>query len=90
MNSDLIGLKTETNETLKTIYERRSVRKYKDQAVDKDVIEQVLSAGRMAPSAHNTQAWKFYILTKKKPLNHFPKKLLKERSKIFSKVAPNK
>lgn len=88
MNSDLIGLKTETNETLKTIYERRSVRKYKDQAVDKDFIEQVLSAGRMAPSAHNTQAWKFYILTKKETIKSFSKEITKRAIKDFLKGGP--
>ena len=44
-------------ETGKTIYERRAVRRYKDKPVDRKLIEQVLDAGRMAPSAMNKQPW---------------------------------
>jgi nitroreductase len=51
------------NEVLKTIYERRAVRQYKDQRVDKATIEKIIDAGRMAPSAMNRQLWKFYVLT---------------------------
>jgi len=39
------------NDVLKTIVERRAVRKYKDQTVSKELIEQVLETGKMAPSA---------------------------------------
>ena len=45
------------NETLKTIYERRAVRAYQDKSVSKEIIEQLLDAGRMAPSAINKQPW---------------------------------
>jgi nitroreductase len=51
------------NETLETIYSRRSVRKYTDQKVDRKIIEDILEAGRIAPSAINMQPWKFYVLT---------------------------
>jgi nitroreductase len=53
------------NETLQTIYQRRAIRKYRHEAVDKVLIEQVIDAGRMAPSAINKQPWKFYVLTRK-------------------------
>jgi nitroreductase len=59
------------NAILKTIYERRSVRKYKDKAVEKIIIEQLLDAGRMAPSAINKQPWKFYVLTNKEDIKAF-------------------
>jgi nitroreductase len=36
------------NEVIKTIFERRAVRKYKDKPVSKEIIEQLLNAGRMA------------------------------------------
>jgi nitroreductase len=49
---------------------RRSVRSYKDQAVENDKIEKVLEAGRLSPSANNRQEWKFIVVknaeTKKK------------------------
>ena len=53
------------NEVLKIIYARRAVRKYNDKPLDRKIIEELLDAGRMAPSAINKQPWKFYILTKK-------------------------
>jgi nitroreductase len=56
---------TQVNETLETIYQRRSIRKYKNESVSRDLIEQVIDAGRMAPSAINMQEWKFYVLTNK-------------------------
>ncbi len=59
------------NDTLKTIYERRAVRKFKDKSVQKEIIEQLIDAGRMAPSAINMQPWKFYVLTKKEDIHEF-------------------
>ena len=53
------------NEALQTIYQRRAVRKYTNKPVAKELIEQIIDAGRMAPSAINKQPWRFYVLTKK-------------------------
>lgn len=44
------------------IYNRRSVRKYSDKNVPREMIEQVIDAGRMAPSAKNRQPWKYIVL----------------------------
>lgn len=73
------------NEVLKTIYERRAVRKYKDDPVDRTLIEQLLEAGRMAPSAINKQPWKFYVLTKKDDIAEFSKAIAKASTKVFLK-----
>lgn len=59
------------NEILKTIYTRRAVRKYTPQAVSPELIEQIIDAGRMAPSAINMQPWKFYVLTNKDTIRTF-------------------
>lgn len=61
------------NETLQTIYKRRSVRKYKDIPVNHIILKQVLDAGRMAPSAINRQPWKFYLLTDQDQIRFFSK-----------------
>jgi nitroreductase len=63
------------NEVLKHIFERRAVRKYKHMSVDKDVIEMLLDAGRMAPSAMNRQPWKFYVLSDRKKIKAFSKEI---------------
>lgn len=61
------------NAVMSTMYNRRAVRKYKDKEVDRTIIEQILDAGRMAPSAINTQPWKFYILTNKDQIAAYSK-----------------
>jgi nitroreductase len=42
---------------------RRSIRKYKDAPVEREKIEQVLDAARLAPSWKNFQCWRFLVLT---------------------------
>jgi len=42
---------------------RRSVRKYKPEAVPADLVRQILEAGTWAPSAKNGQQWRFTVLT---------------------------
>ena len=44
------------------IKKRRSVRKYLPQMVPRDVVLEVLVAAGWAPSAHNSQPWRFIIL----------------------------
>lgn len=48
--------------TLDAIKTRRSVRKFKEDAIPKEILEEVLDAARWAPSAHNSQPWKFIIV----------------------------
>lgn len=62
-------------ETGKTIYERRAVRKYRDKPISRDLIEQLLDAGRMAPSAMNKQPWHFYVLTDKDTIQSFSREI---------------
>ncbi len=65
------------NEVLKTIYARRAVRKFKDQLVERAMIEKIIDAGKMAPSALNLQPWQFYVLTNKEMIHHFSGKISK-------------
>lgn len=46
-------------EAMKT---RRSIRKYKSQMVDDDLINKIFQMVRHAPSAHNAQPWKFVVV----------------------------
>lgn len=43
--------------------DRRSIRKYKDTPVEREKIEQILDAARLAPSWKNLQCWRFLVLT---------------------------
>jgi len=47
---------------LEAIKKRRSVRSYQDKEIPEDVLQQVLEAGRLAPSANNKQHWKFIVV----------------------------
>lgn len=78
------------NEVIKTIYERRAVRKYTDQAVSKEIIEKVLDAGRMAPSAINRQPWKFYIVTSKEDIELFSGEIVKAGMKSITEMSLKK
>lgn len=85
------GIKTETikdNETIKTIFTRRAVRKYKDLPISRVIIEKILNAGRMAPSAMNKQPWCFYILTNKETIKAFSKEIIKIGMKKMIKAGP--
>ncbi len=42
---------------------RRSIRRYTDQLVPSDLIDQLLEAATWAPSAHNRQPWRFAVIT---------------------------
>ena len=47
---------------LQAIKERRSIRKYSEEPISEDQLNQILEAGRWAPSRGNSQPWKFIVL----------------------------
>jgi nitroreductase len=49
-------------EFLELIISRQSDRKYSDRQIEKDKLDRIIEAGRMAPSACNAQPWKFIIV----------------------------
>ena len=57
-----IPLSAKTNAVLKAIYERRAVRKFKKDPITAEQTEEILNAGRMAPSAINKQPWMFHVV----------------------------
>jgi len=46
-----------------TLRSRRSVRRYRAEAVPLDLLAKVVEAGRLAPTAANLQAWEFIVVT---------------------------
>ncbi len=46
-----------------TITGRRSVRRFSDRPVPRDLVEHILEAARWAPSPHGRQPWRFAVLT---------------------------
>jgi nitroreductase/NAD-dependent dihydropyrimidine dehydrogenase PreA subunit len=55
----------ELTETEKVIYNRRSIRLYKNKPVPAELVHRVIEAGRFAPSAGNNQPWKFIVIRNK-------------------------
>jgi nitroreductase len=50
------------NETLATIARRRSVRVFDGRPVSPSLVEKLIEAANQAPSAHNSQSWRFIVL----------------------------
>ena len=48
-------------EFMELITERRSVRAYKEQAVDRSLIDEVIRAAQLAPSWKNSQTGRYYV-----------------------------
>jgi len=48
---------------LQVLRERRSVRKYTDQEVDRETLQTIVDCGRLAPTARNEQPWEFVVVT---------------------------
>lgn len=55
-----------SNETLKTIRNRRSIRTFTKEPVSDELITLLLQAANDAPSAHNKQSWRFIVVRGKK------------------------
>lgn len=47
---------------LKTIKTRRSIRQFQRKEIPLSAIEEILEAGRLAPTANNLQPWKFVVV----------------------------
>lgn len=65
----------------KLFLERKSVRSFSNKKVNKETIDELLNAARLAPSAVNYQPWRFFICTtndiKQRIVESYPRKWLK-------------
>lgn len=48
------------------IQQRRSIRKFRDEPVPTEIVNELLEAARLAPSASNRQPWRFIVVTDQK------------------------
>jgi nitroreductase len=53
---------TDGKTILDLIISRQSDRKYSDKTIEKEKLDRIVEAGRMAPSACNAQPWKFIVV----------------------------
>ncbi len=55
-------------DVFEAIYNRRSIRKYKDRDVPQELVRELLGAAMMAPSAGNAQPWQFVVVNDREKL----------------------
>ena len=71
-------------ELKEAIFNRRSVRKYQDKPVPKDLLREILAGACMAPSGINLQPWYFLALTNENDREKF----LKHMNESFQRFKP--
>ena len=50
-------------DTLQAIKSRVSIRTYKNRAIPKHILEDIVDCGRLAPTGYNHQPWIFLVVT---------------------------
>jgi nitroreductase len=53
------------DQLMQLVQKRRSIRRFKSDPLDKDLINKILEVARWAPSGFSTQPWEFVVLTEK-------------------------
>jgi nitroreductase len=66
---------------------RQSVRKYSNKPIEKEKIDEIIEACRIAPSASNSQPWKLIIVDQKNLKNEVAKATF-NKAVSFNKFAP--
>lgn len=59
-------------EVMEAIRTRRSIRKFSDKPVPAEMIDSIIKAAMLAPSAGNQQPWHFIVATKREKLDQVP------------------
>ena len=50
-------------DSLENLKIRRSIREYSDKEISKDILEEIVDAGRFSATARNVQPWEFIVIT---------------------------
>ncbi len=71
-------------DVIEAIKKRRSIRKYKDTPVSEEIINELLEAARLAPSAYNSQPCKFMVITDREIFKKFKEEEVFTKEFIYS------
>ncbi len=71
---------------MQLLRERRSVRQYKDDPLPGEVIEQIINAGRYAPTGINSQRVHYIVLTSPDKIAELSKTILDFNAKFFKQL----
>lgn len=61
------------NEVTKVLCERRSIRKFKDESIPKEILEEILKCGCYAPSGKNMQSAKIVVVENREKIEKIAK-----------------
>jgi nitroreductase len=70
---------------LDIIRKRYSCRAYQDKPIEKEKLDKIFEAARLAPSAKNTQDWRFVVVTDKEKRHQIAKAT--NKPEVFEKAA---
>lgn len=56
------------NPVMQTIFTRRSIRKFTEKTIPKEILDMIVQAGYYAPTGHNMQTWRFTVLTSRESI----------------------
>jgi nitroreductase len=68
------------------IYKRHSIRKFKDEVVPMEDLEEIIKAALHAPSGKNVQNWHFVIIRNKEKINEIAKVVEDKNAEITAKI----
>jgi len=72
-----------SKQIINVIKERRSVRKFTEDPIEKDILEEIILAGRYAPSARNIQPWRFIVITNPSFIQELSVQIKNEMKKVL-------
>lgn len=58
------------NPVIQNILTRRSIRKFDDRPIPRNILNMILQAGYYAPSGHNMQTWRFTVVENQEKIMH--------------------
>ena len=80
INEDLIPSEEQLFELIKS---RRSIREFKDEPIEREVIEKIIDAARLAPTAQNNQSTHYLVIQDKETLDGVRELSYKYMAKII-------
>lgn len=72
----------EKNQVVETIMTRRSIRRYKEQAVNRDTMQIILECGINAPNGQNKQSWEVRVVDSPEFINGITEEFKKENPQM--------
>jgi nitroreductase len=73
-------------ENLEFIYRRHSVRKFKDEVIKEEHINEIIKAATYAPSAKNLQNWHFIVVKNKEKIKEAAAAVERKNAEIAEKI----